>query len=187
MINRQNLHGKIMKGEILQIGHSLLLWHQQPLHNFGHFILKSSRCFLIESFDANKILASALYKKHGSQEMAISSHCQQILLATLRWCSFYVLGFVCFCEWFWVLQRMDGSWPKTPNINFHHRNENAKNVWKRNHHSYPWVYNVVVLFLRFCFGGFFSPILLLGLNGSEMKINNHSRRLLSSRILAEFA
>ena len=33
----------------------------------------------------NKILASALYKKHGSQEMAISSHCQQILLATL-WC-----------------------------------------------------------------------------------------------------
>ena len=64
MINRQNLHGKIMKGEILQIGHSLLLWHQQPLHNFGHFILKSSRCFLIESFDANKILASALYKKH---------------------------------------------------------------------------------------------------------------------------
>ena len=126
MINRQNLHGKIMKGEILQIGHSLLLWHQQPLHNFGHFILKSSRCFLIESFDANKILASALYKKHGSQEMAISSHCQQILLATLWWCSFYVLGFVCFCEWFWVLQRMDGSWPKTPNINFHHRNENAK-------------------------------------------------------------
>ena len=54
MINRQNLHGKIMKGEILQIGHSLLLWHQQPLHNFGHFILKSSRCFLIESFDAQQ-------------------------------------------------------------------------------------------------------------------------------------
>ena len=54
MINRQNLHGKIMKGEILQIGHSLLLWHQQPLHNFGHFILKSSRCFLIESFDAKQ-------------------------------------------------------------------------------------------------------------------------------------
>ena len=69
---------------------------KQPLHHFGHFILKSSRYFLIESFDANKILASALYKKHGSQKMAILSHCQQILLATL-WClvcSLCSIGFV---------------------------------------------------------------------------------------------